>query len=529
MSLTSIEFLLFAMAVVFLYYILPKRVQWYVLLAASLLFYSLAGMRSVVYILVTASSTYVATRMMQQIADRQRAAIRESVIPLSREEKTNLKASGKRRRKRVMIACLILNFGILCAFKYFHFALAQLNALLSVLGGREIPDTFRLLVPLGISFYTFQTVGYLIDVFWEKVDAERNFGKVLLFVSFFPQIIQGPISDFKHLSNELFTPHAFTYRNYSFGCQRILWGFFKKLVIADTLTPYVLDVFTNYSQYPGITVLFGAFLYAVQIYADFSGYMDIVCGFCEILGIRLLENFKRPYFSKSVAEYWRRWHISLGVWFKTYLYYPIGVAKWNQRLGKSAQTWFGKAFGQTASASVALVAVWLTTGLWHGASWAYIAWGGLNGLFIILSLWLEPVYAAAKSKLHISERTAVWRAFQVLRTFLLLMFIKVLPEVGTLRDGLGFWRQIFINREIPRSLSALMPYDGSEVTLFVLMIGLFLMLAVSLISRRQSMREYLATRPTALRWILFLFLFFMIALFGSASSAEAGGFMYAGF
>lgn len=368
MSLTSIYFIIFIIALVAIYYVVPKRTQWVVLLVASVIFYCMAGIKNFIYICITGASTYIATRLMQLITKDQKRVLKENVKTLSKEQKALIKKKNKQKRKTVMVITLILNFGILCFFKYFHFALEQVNAIVTVFGGSPIQDSVRLLIPLGISFYTFQTMGYLIDVYWDKCDAEGNFFKVLLFVSFFPQVIQGPISDFNQLKLQLFSQHSFKYQNYSRGCQRMLWGFFKKMVIANTLSPYVQDVFSHYVDYSGITVLIGAFLYSIQIYADFSGYMDIVCGLCEIMDIKLTENFNRPYFSKSIAEYWRRWHISLGAWFKTYIYYPIAVAKWNQKLGRILQQRFGKVFGQTVPASIALVIVWLTTGLWHGAS-----------------------------------------------------------------------------------------------------------------------------------------------------------------
>lgn len=407
MALTSLRFLLFAVVLVVVYYAVSKKFQWCILLAASMVFYCMAGLKNVIYILITAASTYGAALGMQRLAESQKAYLREHK-ELTKEEKNAYKSKISSRRKGLMILTLVLNFGILCVFKYAHFALEQVNHVLHLFGSDGFTDTLKFVIPLGISFYTFQTMGYLVDVYWKKVDAQQNFCKLLLFVSFFPQVTQGPISDYAQLSHELFTPHRFTYEAYRDGAERMIWGFAKKMILADLLAPCVSDVFANYGSYAGISVLIGAFFYSIQIYADFSGYMDIVCGLCQILGIRLTENFDRPYFSKSIAEYWRRWHISLGAWFKTYIYYPIAVAKWNQKLGKKAQSRFGKHFGQTVPASLALVAVWLTTGLWHGASWSYIAWGGVNGLLIIFSLWMEPVYEACERRLHINGSAWAW-------------------------------------------------------------------------------------------------------------------------
>lgn len=525
MSLTSLRFLAFVVVLLFAYFLCPRKQQWWVLLAASLVFYAMGGVKNVAFILVTAVSTYFAALRMQSLADGQKAYLKEHK-ELTKEEKSAYKAKISRQRKTLMILTLVLNFGILCVFKYTHFALAQVNGLMKAFGGAGFEDTLKFVIPLGISFYTFQTMGYLVDVYWKKVEAQKSFGKLLLFVSFFPQVTQGPISDYAQLSQELFTPHDFSYDAYKLGGQRMIWGFAKKVILADLLAPCVRDVFANYGSYAGIAVLLGAFCYSIQIYADFSGYMDMVCGLCQMLGIRLTENFDRPYFSKSIAEYWRRWHISLGAWFKTYIYYPIAVAKWNQKLGKKAQGRFGKHFGQTVPASLALVAVWLTTGLWHGASWGYIAWGGVNGLFIIFSLWMEPVYEKTKQILRINESTWLWRAFQTLRTFILVTFIKVLPEVGTLRDGLGLWKRIFTEHTIPRSYDALLPFlpkgNLPVIALFTALIFL-----TSLIQRKQPIRQWLGKLP---RWIqLTAMAALALAVVYYLTGGNAGGFMYAQF
>ena len=530
MSLTSIIFLIFCIALVLVFYLVPKRIQWVVLLIASLLFYSMTGIRNVIFILITSLTTYGATLRIEALGEQHKLWLQENKKTASREEKSAYKANIKKKKRQWMVLTLVLNFGIMCTFKYVHFALEQVNALIGIFHGTLINDTLQWIIPLGISFYTFQTMGYLVDVYWEKVPAERNYAKVLLFVSFFPQMTQGPISNFKELTDELFKEHSFSYHRYSWGIQRMLWGYFKKLVIANITSVYVADVFANYSGYTGITTLIGAFMYSIQIYADFSGYMDIVCGLCEVLDIRLTENFIRPYFSKSIAEYWRRWHSSLGAWFKTYIYYPVAVARWNQNLGKKAKKKLGKTVGQTIPASVALVVVWLTTGLWHGASWAYIAWGGVNGLFIIFSLWMEPVYASWKTALRIDEESWNWRAFQTIRTFILVTFIKVLPEVGTLGDGVGLWRQIFTNHVIPTSLHELLPFVDSGIMLATAVLGTLLIFVTSMIQRRQPIRQWLEEHvPGPCRMGIYVILAVMIVYFSYTLSDTAGGFMYAQF
>ncbi len=529
MSIISFTFLIFLFSVFVLYYLVPKRFQWVILLAASIVFYTAGGIQSLGFILTTATTVYIGAIAMQKLAEQQKQYLKENKAVLSKEEKTAYKTKTKKKRKYWMLAVLLLNVGLLCFFKYFHFALEQINAILHLTGATEIQDTFQFIVPLGISFYTFQATGYLLNVYWEKTTAEKNYAKMVLFVSFFPQITQGPISEYDQLSAELFAEHTFSYKNYSWGLQRLLWGFFKKMAIANVLSPWVGDIFQNYGSYAGVTVLIGAFLYSIQIYADFSGYMDIMCGFCEVLGIRLTENFERPYFSKSVAEYWRRWHMSLGAWFKNYIYFPIGMSTWSRKLAKTTRAKMGKHFANTFPATIALLIVWTATGMWHGASWAYISWGLVNGLFIILGMWLEPVYETCRNKLHLSSDIWAWRAFQTIRTFILVTFIKVLPEVGTLKDGVGLLKRIFTNYTIPATFSEWFPYVTARNTLCMIAFSVVVMFVVSLIQRRQPVRQWMHRIPVVVRLGIYVVMFLGIVYYGIPASMEVGGFMYAQF
>ena len=527
MSITSLTFFAFVFAVLIVYYVVPKKVQWMVLLAASIGFYLSFGVKSIIYVLITATTVYAGTRLMDSISTKQKQYVKEHKETLSKDEKKQLKAKAKKRRKAVMLITLFINLGLLCTFKYFHFALEQVNNIAGLFGSSGIEDTFKLIVPLGISFYTFQSIGYLVDVYWDYYKPEKNYFKVLLFVSFFPQMTQGPISDFEVLTGELFKEHKFDYKNYSWGFQRMLWGFMKKLLIADLIAPALQVVFKDYNNMTGLTCLVAAFSYSVQIYADFSGYMDIMCGLCEMFGIKLTENFERPYFSKSIAEYWRRWHISLGAWFKKYIYYPIGMSNWSRKLAKNTKDKFGKHFSNTMPATIALVVTWLATGLWHGASWAYITWGLVNGLFIIFSLWMEPVYDKWKKALKINESAWLWRAFQTVRTFILVTFIKVLPEVGTLRNGYGLIKRIFTNFDIPQGVHNLFPYNNKYDV--VIIAGLTLLIFVtSLMQRKKPIREYFAKVPCPIRIVILGLLFVAIAAYGM-NSDSSGGFLYAQF
>ncbi len=525
MSLISEVFFLFGVALLVLYFTVPKKMQWWCLLAFSGLFYLAGGLQYGLYILITALSAYLCALGLGRLQKAKKQGLKDHKEQWTKEQKTAHKKRFDRRCRWLMSAVLVLNIGILCIFKYSDFALAQLLRLVPQAG---VPHSLNLVIPLGISFYTFQTVGYIVDVYWQKTEPQTNFFKLLLFVSFFPQITQGPISQYDQLAPQLYESHSFDANAFRLGLQRLAWGLFKKMVLADRAAPLVQTAFADYGSMNGNQVLLGAFLYSLQIYADFSGYMDMVCGLCQMLGIRLTENFLRPYFSKSVAEYWRRWHISLGVWFKTYIYYPVAVSTFAKKATALGTKAFGKTFGKTVGASVALVVVWFATGFWHGASWAYIIWGGINGLAIILSLWLEPVFAKLKKACRINETGFAWRAFATLRTFLLVTMIKVFPEVGSFSGGVGYWKHCFLHWDLTLSPQLFYPIVSPK-DLLILGGGALLLFGVSLAQRKGSVREKLSRWPGWLRLGLYLALFFAIVLLGIPTQQQGGGFLYAQF
>lgn len=518
MSITSAGFIGFTALVTMAYFLIPRKIrqyQWVLLLAASLCFYACAGLTGVIFILLTAISIYTAAICIEKISDKQNTYLKEHKVELSKEEREEYKKKNTRKKRLLLALALVFNFGMLCVFKYSHFVLESFNSLLSLFGGRTIENGFSLVMPIGISFYTFQSTGYLADVYWRKTPAQKNFGKMLLFISFFPQIIQGPISSYGQLSKQLFVAHNFSYDCLGRGTRRMIWGYFKKMVIADMLAPMVQSVFSNYNEYFGTAAFVGIMFYCIQIYADFSGYMDIVCGLCNIWGIELRENFDRPYFSKSVAEYWRRWHISLGDWFKTYMYYPLAVSSFAKKLSKIGGNGGKKSrLGKNLPATFALIIVWFTTGLWHGASFAYLIWGGLNGLFIIVSFWLEPFYDKINVELHLHDSNKIWRLFRILRTFLLVAFIKVLPEVGTLSQGIGLWGRVFTGGA-DFSFNGLFPYGVLPVQLIVILFGTMMMFVLDLIKYRKTPDEFLDSVPALIRFSLYFVLIALIIIFGS--------------
>lgn len=532
MSVLSVSFISLLAGVFLVYYLFPQRHRWIVLLCASIIFYLAAGVGSLIYMLITSVAVYAAALGMQRLADQQKAYFKAN--KLSREEKAAYRKQTKKKRKACLLAALAVSLGLLCFFKYYAFALEQFNIVAGWFGAQGASVAMRLIVPLGISFYTFQSVGYLADVYGENCKAQTSYFRLLLFISFFPQITQGPISTYEYLSETLYDGRTPEEKELIWGFQRLLWGFMKKMVIANTLAQNTAILFENYAGYAGISVLLGAFLYLIQLYADFSGYMDIMCGFCQMLGIRLTENFNLPFLAKSISEYWRRWHISLGQWFRKYVYFPIGVSSWNLKLAKFSREKLSKHAASCLPPTMALLVTWFCTGIWHGASWGYIIWGLLNGLFIICSLWLAPLYERTRALLRIEDSNPFWSAFRIARTFTIVALLEVLPEVGTLSDGFHFWACIFTNSWLPRSLAELLPFvhmqNFNKTIGFLAAMGCVVLLLLSaLLKRKKPVRAYFNALPVWVQVIALSALMMLIASFGIQASWGAEGFMYANF
>ena len=438
MALTSLPFALFAVITGIIYFALPKRDhRWVVLLIASCFFYVYNSFQYTAFILITIITIYLAANRMSDISAETKAEVKAHKAEWSKEEKKAYKEASQKKKKMILAAVLLLNFGILFLLKYFNFLS---DSIAQILGGdpADAPQ-IHLLLPLGISFYTFIATGYLIDVYRETVESEKNIFRFALFVSFFPQIIQGPISQFGKLQHQLIEPHDLEWDNFKKGVMNISWGVFKKIVIADRVWIAIKAYNENggihggvingeeFAGYGGTAVLFIVLLYALQLYADFSGGIDISRGICEVLGIDLEVNFRRPYFSKTISEYWRRWHITLGAWMKNYVFYPIAMSDMSKRVStaiansKFGQTAAGKHTAKVFTTAMASFIVFMLIGIWHGANSRYIGFGLWNGLIIMISALIGPVYEKARNAFHIKEDAAWWQLFQMFRTFIIVL------------------------------------------------------------------------------------------------------------
>lgn len=553
MAFTSFEFLIFAAIVVAAYYVCPKKVRWVLLLVASFAFYLLSSMKTFVFLLAATAITFFGGRMIGKVNAQTKQAIADAGDALDRAGKKEIKAQAKKKLRKVVALILVLDFGMLAVLKYFSVYLTDIASLIGV--------HFELgfLIPLGISFYTFQSAAYIFDLYRGKYEPDTNIAKFALFLSFFPQIIQGPIARHDHLAHQLYEGHSFKYENLAHGAQLMLWGFFKKLVIADRCAILVNSVFDAPSEYQGWAVLLAAFFYTIQIYADFSGGIDIARGVARCMGIDMPHNFKRPYFADSLSEFWRRWHMSLSFWTRDYIFFPIAMSKAFGKAGKSLRKVLGDRVGKLFPVICAQLATFIIIGLWHGAEFKYVAYGLYNGFIIIGSLLLEPYFKAWAEKLHINTASFGWKVFSILRTLLLVTFGRIFPKAQSFTVALSMMGSIFAIANYKGLTATIHSFGLTKYDYLVLIVACAVWFIVSLLQERQEnkakedapekkgivqgkaqgdgdeetgaeVRLLIDGLPLPIRWVIYLAGFAAILGFGVYGPGfDASTFIYRGF
>ena len=418
----------------------------------------------------------------------------------------------EQKKKQIALSLIVvLCVSLLCVLKYFHLGL---------------------LAPLGISFYTLTLLGYLIDVYYELGEPETNILKLALFGYYFPTMISGPIIRYRDMKEQLFVAHPLQYKNVTYGIQRMVWGFFKKLVISERMGLVVDTVFNNYTVHSGFTVVIAAVCFTFQLYTDFSGCMDIVIGASETLGIILPENFDTPFFSRNISEYWRRWHITLGTWLKDYLFYPLLRTKFFTNLPKKLKAKCGKKTAKRITTYTAMLILWFTIGFWHGGVWKYIIGSGLLHWFYIVSgEVLEPVWKKLKTMFHIKEENKGFIFFQQIRTFVLVTIGLVFFRAENVKAACIMLGSIFKswNPEIFWNGAVFdLGLDWIEFTIAI--VSLLILLVVSRLQQKESIRARVARQKLPVRWILFYALLFYVILLGNYGPGyTAAEFIYQGF
>lgn len=509
MGITSFYFLCFFAFILVVYYIIPKKWQWGFLLLCSMIYYLLTDNGFLIlYPAASAFVCYLGAVKIEAARDRQ-------------------------KKKSALFAVVAVNIAILFILKYINFGIYTVNGLASFLGRKEgVLAGFSFPVPLGVSFYTFSMLSYVLDVYYGLAHPQRNFGKLALYGMYFPALISGPILSYRTCGEQFFVPHFFDYEKVTRGLQRMIWGFLKKLVIAQRLGVLVDTVYGQYENYPGAYIWVATVCYAFQLYTDFSGCMDIVLGLSEALGLALPENFKTPFFSKSVSEYWRRWHITLGVWMKEYVFYPLLRSAPFTRLNKSFKESFGKKRGKQYATFTAMFILWLSVGIWHGGAWKYVIGSGLlHWFYIVMEELLAPPLAKVTERFRIRQESRILGGIRILRTFFLVcigdLFFRSESAGAAFRmlhGAVSIWNpQIIWN-------GGLLQLGLEPTECGIAALSLLLLLSVSVMQQKGSVRERIGHLKLPIRWIIWYALLFYVILFGCYGPGfSTSEFIYQGF
>ncbi len=493
MLFNSLSFLLFFPLVTLLYFALPHRGRWIWLLVCSYFFYMCWNASYAILIATSTLITYLSGVLIgkaNENPDPQKAA----------------------KLKKLWVALSFCsNLAILVFFKYFYFAVDNINAVLSALHLQLVNPSFDIVLPVGISFYTFQALSYTMDVYRNDIRPEKNFGKYALFVSFFPQLVAGPIERSGNLLNQIHEEHTFNYQRMVQGLLVMAWGYFLKMVMADRVAILVNTVYNDWQAYSSGALVVASVLFAVQVYCDFSGYSYIAIGAARIMGFSLMDNFHQPYYSTSIKEFWRNWHISLSTWFKDYLYIPLG----GNRKGK-ARTYLN------------LLITFLVSGLWHGANWTFVIWGGLHGLYQVIGGLTLPLRRKATKALGVRTETLSYRLMQGLITFVLVDFAWIFFRANSVSDSFGIIQRIFTQPDFSFLFGdGLMKLGLAGPELKVALLSVVVLLVGDYLQRKMCVSKAIMRQALVFRWVIYLAIIAVIAVFGIyGPNFDASQFIY---
>jgi len=515
MSFYSFTFTIFLLISLFVYYLAPKRFQWLVLLFANTVFYAFSGIGNLVFILASSFITFFGAKIVSDM----NVALKAKKSELSKGDFKAEKASTLIRKRIVLLSMLAINVGILIYLKYW----------------RILVGSKTLLLPLGISYYTLTTIGYFMDIYNSKYEREHNFLKYLVFVSFFPQLVLGPIVRYNQSGVQIREEHRFDFGNIKHGFMLILYGSLKKYLVADLLVKHVGTIFDGvYTNYQGCVLVMGILMYAIYQYADFSGGTDLVLGIAELFGIKLPQNFKQPYFSVSLANFWQRWHITLGGWMRDYIFYPFALIKPMQNLSKWCTNHLGKHFGRTLPACIANILVFMLVGLWHGPELHFFIWGLYNGLVIALSDILKPVFEKVNEKLHVNAKSWGWHIFQIIRTFIIVNIGWYFDRIVDVPKSFAYLRNTFINFGNPFMLASkdfmnqiLGNISDFQSHIVLIILGSLIIFVVSVLKENKiDVYGEIQKKNIAVRWLAYYIPLILVILSLSFSEGDTG-FMYA--
>lgn len=513
-SYFSMAYLVFFLPVVILIYSLCRAKQKkYFLLAASYAFFWLISGKLVVYLALSTLFIHYFGIWLERLNDEEEKCLNET----ERENRKAVKAQYLKRKRMVLGFAAALHIGILLVLKYSAFFTENVNVLFKVLNVPLELIIPNYVMPIGISFFTMQAVSYVFDVYRGTIKADDNIVRLALFMSFFPQIVEGPICRYEQTANQLWNVSKIEYKNLTFGLQRILFGMMKKMVVADRLNPFIVEVFTYYENYDGGIVALAALCYTIQLYMDFSGAMDAVVGTAQIFGVNMPENFERPFFSKTISDFWARWHISLGAWFKDYIFYPVTLSKPVKKLTNKIKKKAGTYFGLLVASAIALFCVWICNGLWHGAAWNYIFFGMYHFAFILLGNMIEPFAKKFRKKLHLNQNWRAYQLLQILRTGVLVVIGELFFNAHGLKSGLIMFKMLVTDFTVKNFSFENFDAMGMDRHDFIIVgVTLLIVLFVSILKENgMEIRETLAQKNVVVRWSVMYALILFIIIFGA--------------
>jgi D-alanyl-lipoteichoic acid acyltransferase DltB (MBOAT superfamily) len=468
MLFNSLQFAVFFPVVTLLYFLLPHRFRWLLLLTASCMFYMAFIPLYILILAFTIVIDYFAGLWIEG-------------------------AVGPRRRL-LLLASLIANIGTLALFKYYHFIENNIAGLARLIDWNYAPSALSIILPIGLSFHTFQAMSYTIEVYRGRWKAERHFGTYALYVMFYPQLVAGPIERPQNLLRQFREEHVFDYDRVTSGLRLMMWGMFKKVVVADGLAVFVNKVYGSPHDYPGLPLLMGTVFFAIQIYCDFSGYSDIAIGAARVMGFKLMQNFNRPYAAESIAEFWHRWHISLSTWFRDYLYIPLGGNR------VTGLRWL-----------LNLSIVFLVSGLWHGANWTFVIWGGLHGMYLIVGILTARIRNVVVNFLGL-DGTLLLKSWRIAFNFVLVSIAWVFFRAANLSDAWYILTSMAPSFHDIGAQIAAMRGLGLGIVLPAI-VSAMVVEVIGYLHRDGKFTSYLISRPAVIRWAAYSALVLWTVLF----------------
>ena len=496
-----------------IYHLTAKRNRRFVLLIVSwFFFFSLSGMLLAANILASVFVWFTGN-LLSRIS----------------EDKSTKRKERRKKKKRVLIFCVTALLLVLVLFKYLDFIGLNIVRITQAFGIAYDWKLLNIVAPVGISYYTLEAIAYLSDIYWEKIPAEKSFVNIALFLSFFPKLIEGPITRYSEAA-PLFVGPPVTVNNLAEGYQRILWGLFKKLVIADHLAPAVDSLF-NAELMDGGVALFAALAFTIQEYMDFSGAIDIAVGSARVFGVNLSENFRQPFFAKNASDFWRRWHITLGTFFRDYIFYPISLSKRAAKISGKIRSIFGQNAGRFTTPAIALFFVWLSNGLWHGARWTYIFYGMYYFVLILIENILEEPFVRFLEKLHMTEESIPVRVFRYVKLLFIVMIGEMFFRADTFGQGLDMLKCIFTDLRFDVLAANLQNIGIDRYGYFAVITGTIVVMIVETLKEAGfPLRARLATLPAPARYCFWYICIFFVIIFGAYGVGyDAADLVYAQF